>query len=313
MRGHILQQLSALAATLCLLVCPVMAANAVSYDANGFLPAIQEPEEDILPLIFCRGTDDLTASAVQWQEGRTGQGVYLDGQDAYFRADGDAFTGDAFTLAFWVNWVDGDTAPGGQCLFSLRGSNRDTRNITMVPADAEHGLMVTAQCDGIIHQLAIDRPLVSGWQHLSITWKDSTLRFYINSRLVGETTEFVSMSTFAPRQFCLGKGMRTGQSGYFHGLFDDVFLFNRELSRDELRDIVKASLEENPIESDKEEGSSADASASLPEGSAEENSAQQQEIIPRDPLFPENRLYLLVIPVVAVIGILATVRPWKKR
>ena len=285
---------------LSLTVIGVTAAPVAQYAADGSLAAITEPGEDILPLIFCRSTDDLTAAAVTWGEGHTGQGVTLDGVDAYFRSDGTLLQEDALSFALWINWQDAAAAPAGQRILSIRGVDRNTRYMALSPNGGERaqGLCLEMQMEAETVALAADTPaaLAAGWHHLAVVWEGNVLRLYMDGVLLDEKTAPATPAAFTPRQLCWGKGMRAGETGYLRAQIDEVYQYNRALTAEEIRTLAGVTAE----------------STTAPTQTAPATPTQPSTVTP-DPLEVPARLWWLLIPVVAVVVLLLCLRPWKHR
>ena len=80
-----------------------------------------------------------------------------------------------------------------------------------------------------------DLPLLT-WTHLAGTFDGSTIRFYINGELAGT----VDATSIGPTN---DAPLRIGTSGdceHFVGLIDEIELFNRALSQEEIQSIVDA-------------------------------------------------------------------------
>ncbi len=289
---------------LCLAVLPVSAAMVADYDLTGQLTALTEPTDGIVPLIYCRATDDLTADAATWQEGKTGQGALLDGRDAYFRSDAAELRRDAVTIALWVNWLDAEAAPAEQRLLSVRGGNRDTQNLTLIPADGADGLTLQMHYGQAQHRLTTGKALATGWHHVAVVWQADGLQLYVDGVAAAEAVGVVGPATFSARQMCLGKGMRTGENGYFHGLLDDVLFFEKALTADEVKALAGVATDDPAAGEDAP--APTDDPADVP---------VEEEKTPADPLQKQNYwwLLLLLIPVAAVAVILLTLRPWNRR
>ncbi len=298
---------------LCLLLAgtmlPVAAAPTARYAEDGRLPAITEPEEGILPLIFCRNTTDLTAGDVTWEEGRDGQAAMLDGTSTYFRGEGTLLQGEALSFSLWVNWLDADTLPTGQRLLSIRGADRNARYMALSPNGGENGeglcLEMQVGADTVALNADNPTPLPAGWHHIAVVWEDTSLRLYLDGVLLDEKIAPASPDSFDVQQMCVGKGMRSVTDGFSHAAVDDVYLYNRALTSAEVATLAGLP-EETTTTTDSTTTTTATTAgvtaSTLPAGA----------IVP-DPLQPTNQLWLLGVPVVALLLLLATALPWKRK
>ncbi len=294
--------LIAVALVLTVTVMGVTAAPAAQYAADGSLAAITEPDDNILPLIFCRGTDDLAAADVTWGEGHTGQGATLDGVDAYFRSEGTLLQEDALSFALWIDWQDAAAAPAGQRILSIRGADRNTRYMALSPNGGEQaqGLCLEMQMEAETVALIAETPaaLTAGWHHLAVVWEGAVLRLYMDGVLLDEKTAPATPTQFAPRQLCWGKGMRTGEAGYLHAQIDEVYQYNRALTAEEIRTMAGVTTE---------------STTTAPTQTASTTTPTQPSTVTPDPLQVPTRLWWLLIPVAAVVVLILCLRPWKHR
>jgi|GEM_PF-2510025 len=298
--------LCVLALLLAFTAIAVSAAPAAQYDADGRVAAITEPAEGILPLIYCRGDQDLTAAEVTWEAGHAGQGALLDGMGAYFRSDGTLLQQESLSFSLWVNWLDAAAAPTGQRLLTLRSGNRISPYMALSPNGGEHteGLCLEMQAGAETVALTADVPmaLTAGWHHLAVVWEGTALRLYLDGNLLDEKTAPINPTVFNPQQLCVGKGMRQGETGYFHGTVDEVLLYSRALTEQEVRDLAGVTGDATPMDP-----------ATPPADSPDQMAPTQPAADSPDPLQAVSRLWWLLIPVVAVAVLLACWRPWKRR
>ena len=73
------------------------------------------------------------------------------------------------------------------------------------------------------------------WHHIStVFYPENYLRFYIDGEIVNEDT--ISISSFAPATLplCIGRGFENNIYQYFEGDIDDVRIYNRVLTDDEI-------------------------------------------------------------------------------
>ncbi len=225
----------------------VMAARPRTFDANGCLPLVTEPGESAEGFIFCRGDDDLTMEEVTWTEGLQGQAVRFNGVDEYFRIGYNSLQLADFTLSLWVNWEGASAAEGGsaetaQRIFSARGNPRDQRYLILSPAEETAAGVTALRYEMKYHNSAWElahpqgRPLAkNSWQHLAIVGTEETVSLYLNGTLIAEEMTMMGLANMRLAQLYLGKGPSAGGDGYFNGLMDNVYLYNRALSADEVK------------------------------------------------------------------------------
>jgi len=89
---------------------------------------------------------------------------------------------------------------------------------------------------------AVHTPMTStNWNFLCGTWDGTTnansLKFYINGELIVSGTPIQKGVENSPRNLIIGKNSEPGGSHYFEGLIDEIRIYDRVLSRDEIRDL----------------------------------------------------------------------------
>ena len=80
-----------------------------------------------------------------------------------------------------------------------------------------------------------DRSLPAGWHHLTAVKDEKRLRLYVDGRKVSESGKFDAEQFDLDTERPLSIGF--GQHDYFNGKMKDVRLYNRALSRGEIKEI----------------------------------------------------------------------------
>ncbi len=229
----------------------VSAARPRGFDADGCMPLITEPGESAQPLIYCRGNRDLPIDDVNWVDSDMGKAVSLSGVDEYFRIPYKSLQVSEFTLSMWVNWGGASDAEGGsglsdQRIFSARANQYGKRYITLSPmettAEGSDGLrlhMRHENSDWDLHRPQAGPLAQDEWHHLAVVATKKTIALYLDGIRMDEETTNVDPAQMNLFQFYLGKGPSMGGDGYFNGLLDNVSLYKRALTVDELRDAIK--------------------------------------------------------------------------
>ncbi len=229
----------------------VLAEGPANFDENGSMPLITEPDGSATPLIFCRGNDDLTMDSVNWVDDGQGKAVRFNGVDEYFRIGYNHIQLTEFTLSMWVKWEGASQAEGGsvelnQRIFSARGAYRDRQFITFSPkettADGTDVLRLRMQYEGSDWALVpseADSLEQNNWHHVAVMGDGRTLRLYLDGKLVAEELTMMSLATMRPQQLYLGKGPTSGGDGYFNGLMDNVYLYNKVIDDEALNTLIE--------------------------------------------------------------------------
>ena len=301
MKRHLCRHLCRIIAA-CLLACllapAAVAAPVAEFDRDGCLAMLTEPEDGVVPLTFCRGEDPLKAEEIPWQDGYAGKGVLLDGDGAYFRTDSALLAQESLSVSLWVNWQDAAAAPSDAVLWALCSDDRDTQTVMLFPCHEEYGLLLQVQYSTAVRRLyrpeAEGAGLTAGWHFITVTWQAQAMRLYVDGELWAEETDIISPARFAPRQLVLGGDIRTEHTGYFHGLVDEVRLYDQAMDADR----IAALAAEEPAP---------------PATTVPTQPAVEPALVPEDPLQLQNRQWLLIVPLVAVVGLAFTATPRRKR
>ncbi len=220
------------------------------FDAEGCMPLITEPGESVQALIFCRGDRDLTIDEVNWVDSDRGKAVQFNGVDEYFRIPYKNLQVSDFTLSFWVNWQGASDAEGGsglanQRIFSARAMQYGKRYITLSPmettAEGSDGLrlhMRYENSDWDLHRPQAGPLGQNEWHHLAIVATGETLALYLDGVLMDDEMTMMDPAQMNLFQFYIGKGPTMGGDGYFNGLMDNVYLYKRALSVDDIGNLI---------------------------------------------------------------------------
>ncbi len=226
----------------------VAAARPQTFDENGRMPLITEPDGSVEPLIFCRGDQDLTMDEVQWVDGLDGKAVKFSGIDEYFRIGYNYLQLADFTLSMWVNWsgaAEGGSGELNQRIFSIRGSYHEQQYMTLSPmestgegTDALRLHMRYQNTDWELHRPQASPLATDEWHHIAVVATEQTLALYLDGVLMAESLTMMGIADMRPQQLYLGKGPTYGGDGYFNGLMDNVYLYKKALTVDELATVL---------------------------------------------------------------------------
>ncbi len=174
-----------------------------------------------------------------WGQEGSHRGILLfDGTDDYVFIDG-LFTVPVYTIAFWFR-VDGGS--GQRDIFSAYALG------------VQHGILLELQGDGTLRYLH-RYPLGTGggtniyttttyddgaWYHAAMVKSADTIALYINGELVdstADTSEFNPGDAFGVALGCLDD--ERGLARLFPGAMDDVRIYDRPMSREEIQAIME--------------------------------------------------------------------------
>jgi hypothetical protein len=159
-------------------------------------------------------------------DGRFGRGGEFDGNGDYIKSDGQDIR-EKITLSVWVNAGDGergyllkDGTYMGDGAFTLQ------RGATGIITFYLNGTVVWTE----------NLSSIGEWYHIVATYDGSLMKIYLNGILENEQER---EGELAEHQWWIAGGGRSGY--YFNGSIDDVLIFNRALSEDEIKSLYNAT------------------------------------------------------------------------
>jgi len=193
------------------------------------------------------GSNDLSIEGGDFEAGKYGQALSLDGSGAHAVDDdgGDYVNGlDAITIAMWVksNQTSTDKGffvgndPNGEdkwlCIrYDVAGSNGGGANVIKAGVITDAG-KTTLESSADIQ--------ITEWQHVAMVWStDEQLKLYIDgvedAPTANEAAIGSSISGFT--KLIVGKGAKD-TSGGWDGLIDDVYIYPEALSAAEIAEVM---------------------------------------------------------------------------
>ena len=156
--------------------------------------------------------------------------------------------GKELTCAAWI-YFDKFVASGGIISKYIGAGNQRSYNLHL---HHDNALAITADCSSDGTYSAGATALSAGteagvleegkWQHVAMTFKaKDAIRLYVNGEMKGEgKVDFMAslfdntVSLLIGNDFQVGGSHRAGQPREFTGIIDEVAIFNRALSKDEI-------------------------------------------------------------------------------
>lgn len=157
--------------------------------------------------------------------------LYFDGRNDYGEDAATILSG--LSEATIMGWIKIDpSATGAKVLF---GQNNFYLQLM---ADKKVEVKVGAKT------VSTTTALTTGqWVHVAATYSSSNLKLYINGELINSTTGSGSLAIDAS-PFTIGRKPATN-SNYYHGYMDEVRVFDKALTADELHKMVYQEIEQN--------------------------------------------------------------------
>jgi len=188
------------------------------------------------------GLDGALKGNPKWVEGQVGGALDFDGSDDYVEIPDDPLLAltKQITIAAWTNMRA--TASGEMAIVSKGG---------WAANDLPYELTETS--GGVIYwqfyndagrdSCSPNSPKAGEWHHLAATYDGTIFKCYIDG-VLGE--EWAYAGAMPINTAAVNIGRRTRGGTLFNGLIDDVAIYNRALSVDEIQSVLEGHLKEDP-------------------------------------------------------------------
>ena len=161
--------------------------------------------------------------------GLVGLAFSLDGLDDYISLEGQPSIPGAMTVGAWIK-LDGRSINNHNSIF-----NGDSISMLKL-ASAQDNLFEFSSPGGMVQSAT---PATSEWVHVVATWNGATASIFINGVLDASENAGESSSNGHPAQIGLGEPLGADLHP-FGGLIDEVMVFDRALTTDEIQAIFDA-------------------------------------------------------------------------
>lgn len=177
---------------------------------------------------------NLTNSNVTYGAGQYGNAAYFNGSTSFFVGTGPDLNGQSFTFSAWL-WRD---AGGGQEIYFSQGSGDGTHN----------NLHLRVYDDGLMRfgflNNDLDAPagtfVMGQWNHVVLTYDATTnaRKIYLNGGAAKASDTSVS-DFIGNTDLNIGRWIRNGGDQYWTGRIDDLKIYNRALTDEEVADLTE--------------------------------------------------------------------------
>jgi len=221
-----------------LAILPFSMGVAYSFDASSVVAAWVFDKDEDASDITGNGHDGEIDGNVDWVAGKFGSAVRLDGSSAVIIDHEDDLSLETFTL---VSWVKLENAPTDWWTIIAKDGWPD-RNYGIFLAN-ETGLVHSSFASGAAPDNnavnAVTPVLADDWYHVAATYDMSVSRLYINGVLDIEAP-FSATPNITDVPVIIG---RTPTDTYkYEGMIDEVAIFNKALSEDDINEIMNSGL-----------------------------------------------------------------------
>ena len=204
--------------------------NRYAIDSNSIIPNLNISSSDSNGIQNVPETDNSTFSLPSSIDGKLQ--LYFDGIDDYVE--------DATLISEWseitlMGWIKTDSS--GSIVQTICG--QDNFSLLLI----FNHLVVKANSTSLTYTTALPS---NQWIHVGATYSDTEnrLKLYINGKEVGHKSLNGPLNTDAT-PFYIGRRHNGSDKWYYKGSMDEVRLFNKALSDDEIQKLVYQEIEDN--------------------------------------------------------------------
>lgn len=177
------------------------------------------------------GLEGTTNSADSWVGGIQGTGLHFDGRDDILNCGNDDSLDitEEITIIAWVKCDLENLRP------TLVGKYSDLDPGYLLRWERDEGFLFAIESSPVASRKANINTVAERWYHVACTFKDD-LHLYINGVLADGTAAGVIPASIGTSVADLTIGHRMDEALGFNGTIDEVELYNRALSAQEIRD-----------------------------------------------------------------------------
>ena len=176
--------------------------------------------------------------------GKVGQAFSFDNVDDYVEFPTDGFVSSAMTIDLWFNLTSWN---GHDDLVQLSTDGNNANRISLERGNDFSGcagdriFLITGDARGSIRLLCTSTSFALGtWYHVAASFDNTgNTSIYVNGILENSATSANVPGVIAP-SFFVGRNFANETSRLFHGLIDEVDVFDRVLDADEIAAIYNA-------------------------------------------------------------------------
>lgn len=169
-----------------------------------------------------------------WVDGHFSKALEFDGASEVnvpYSAD---LNPDVFTVSLWAN-VEPGSGGAHRAAISCRDDFPQRGYIIYVESGDTWQYWIGVGAGGVTWNTVQGPAVESGeWTHLAITYSDSKQEFYVNGELAGEGTAKLNLNTANELLIGAGANELDPHLFFFVGMIDDVRLYDRVLTEDEI-------------------------------------------------------------------------------
>ncbi len=182
-----------------------------------------------------RNNGSVEGDAVQTDAGKMGKGFEFDGDGDYVDCGNNLFNNNSVSSGTVSAWVKSDNLPSASANMQFIFDN-EGQQISLAYWDGSKSVFRAHLYDGSAHYVTGTTSLSLGaWYHYVEIWNGTTIRMFVNG-----VEEGTPASSNSPNVESVNRGVMIGvnwvkNNYYWNGTIDDVVIFNRSLSAEEIQ------------------------------------------------------------------------------
>ncbi len=183
------------------------------------------------------GTMTNMATSSRYAIGISGQALSFDGVDDYVRSPNTTFATDTYAVFAWVK--PAISTSNVMTVWNIGGLNDYMYDNALIVYSSTVG-MVGYHCQGVLTLSGITIP-TGAWSFIGYSRTGSTVNFFVNGSMMSTAINYPQIPS-SGNPFLIGvAAINTSLFYYWNGLIDEVRVYNRALSADEIGKLYRAT------------------------------------------------------------------------
>jgi parallel beta-helix repeat protein len=186
--------------------------------------------------------NDGTLCGPEWVQGKNGSALSFDGSDDYVEVpDSPTLNPSAITVMAWVYFKElSSSFPSNNSMIISKGTDYDANGSFCLFATGPQGICLHMKDNGQDVYFIQMVDFVEGeWYHVAGTYDGSEMKIYINGEFTGGWVTNISRTTDAGN-LQIGALRKPGEESWLNGTIDEVRIYDRALSKEEIQARVVA-------------------------------------------------------------------------
>ncbi len=175
--------------------------------------------------------------------GVTNAAYDFDGVNDEITVSGNDFGNGNFSVSGWIN-ANASNLNDTQNQILIFGYDNGNKNLEVQLTNISQEEIINKLRFSMRNLISNDYDLISvneivfsEWTHFVIQREQDVQKFYVNGSLVGINSQITTNDVMENGLMSIGNGMNNVSGRYFHGTIDDIGIWNRALSADEVQQL----------------------------------------------------------------------------